>query len=319
MKRALFIGLDYYAYVGEIRSALARSGYETDYHPIDHTAFWAKAAKKVSPDAYRRRLDAHHRRLIEASAARRYDLVLFIQCHHVSPENMARLRALHPEARFVLYNWDALTTHDYRPWLPFFDRAFTFDPDDAAATGISYLPLFAIPRFFAVRHDRPKDYDLYFVGSMVTLQRFDALARLHGYCAAAGLRLKMHIRCTPWVRAMLALRGRRLPGLTLRSLDFDEIIDLMERSRGVFDFANHRQSGYTMRFIENMCAGEKTVTDNARVLDEEFYRDDRFLVVRDHDFSAVRDFLDRPVTSALDVRRWSVDNWVRILVEAGQV
>ncbi|MEG3179116.1 hypothetical protein [Sphingomonas sp. LT1P40] len=315
MSRMLFVGIDYYHYIPKIREAFGRLGFESDWYPIENAGFWAKTFKKFAPSAYRARLDAYHRRMIEATAGTHYDVVLFIQCHHVSLENMRRLRQLHPAARFVLYNWDSLTTHDYQPWLPLFDRAATFDPVDAAKIGITYLPLFAIRDYFEADKTRAKDFDLYFVGAIGSLHRFDALARLHDFCQANGIRTHFHLKCSPAVRLMLWRKRKSLPGLTLASLSFGGIIDLIERSRGVFDFANHKQTGYTMRFIENMCADQKIVTENARVLDEDFYRADRILVIRDFDFSGVKDFLARPITSQLDTERFSIDSWAAGLVE----
>ena len=315
MARVLFVGIDYYAYSRRIRDTFRALGHECDYWPIEDAGFVSKSFKKLAPAAYRRRLDAYHRRIVEASAGKGYDIVFFLQVHHVAPERLKRLRTLHPRARFVLYNWDSLTTHDYRPWLGFFDRAFTFDPEDAKALGIFYLPLFAIRPFFEIDRDRAKDFDLYFVGAIGTMNRFDALARLHAYCEAEGLRLRLHLKCSPVIRFQLLRTGRRLPGITLRSLSFEEIIDLMERSEGVFDFANHRQSGYTMRFIENMCADKKIVTENARVLDEDFYRPDRFLVTDGADFSGMPDFLRTPVASALETERFSLESWSRTILE----
>lgn len=316
MARILFIGIDFHGYAREICLAGERLGHTVDFRRIEDRGFTSKAVKKLAPKAYRRRLDAYHRRIVEESAATAYDVVLFIQVHHVAPDTLERLRILQPRAHFVLYNWDSLTTHDYRPWLRFFDAAATFDPEDAASLGITYLPLFAIPAFFAIDHDRPKDFDLYFVGAIGTLHRFDAVARLYAFCQAHGLATKFHLVCSPVMRARLMRAGKDLPGVTGTGIDFAAIIDLLERSRGTFDFANHKQSGYTMRLIENMCAERKIVTENRRILDEPFYRDDRFLVVDGHDFSAVPDFLARPIESDLDTRAFSVDNWLRRLIES---
>ena len=89
---------------------------------------------------------------------------------------------------------------------------------------------------------------------------------------------------------------------------------MLETSRATFDFANHKQSGYTMRLIENMCAGCKIITQNARIVNEPFYREDRFLLVDGHDFSAVPAFLNRPITSTLDVERHGIDSWAAQLI-----
>src|SRR5919112_4194510 len=100
MARVLFIGIDYYAYSRQIRDTFRALDHDCDYRPIEDAGFLAKTFKKLAPGAARRRLDAYHRRIIEASAGKAYDIVFFLQVHHVAPENMERLRALHPGARF---------------------------------------------------------------------------------------------------------------------------------------------------------------------------------------------------------------------------
>ena len=319
MARILFLGIDFYGYSSRISEAFERLGHSVDFRPMEDRGFAAKSAKKLAPRMYRKRLDAYHQRLVEESAGQAYDFVLFIQVHEWRHDAIERLRALHRDAQFVLYNWDSLTTHDFRPWMRHFDHVATFDPDDAAALGIAYLPLFAIPRFFEIDQTRPRRHDIYFVGAVGTMHRFDALARLHAFCEQAGLSRKFHLVCSPAVRARLVKEGKSLPGITGRPIDFEGIVDMLEVSRATFDFANHRQSGYTMRLIENMCAGRKIVTENPRILDEPFYRDDRFLLVDGHDFSALPDFLAKPVTSDLDVAAFGVDNWARRLIEREKV
>ncbi len=319
MSRILLIGIDYFAYAKEICAALRRLGHTVDFHPIEDAGFASKTAKKLAERTYARRLAAYHDRVIEGSAGNGYGTVLFIQCHHMQHSALERLRDLHPKARFVLYNWDSLATHDYCAWLRHFDHVATFDPADAQALGIAYLPLFAIPRFFEIDHQRAKTQDLYFVGAIGTLHRFAALERLHAFCEANRLATRFHLKCSPVMQLTLLKERKSLPGVTGRSLSFNGIVDMLEASRGTFDFANHAQTGYTMRLIENMCAGRKIVTENRRILDEPFYREDRFLLVDGYDFSQVPEFLARPITSQLDVEAFGIDNWAAQLLDREKV
>jgi hypothetical protein len=316
MARILYIGIDFYDYAARISGAFERLGHTVDFRAIEDRGFAAKSAKKLAGGLYTQRLRAYHRALIEESRAQRYDIVLFIQVHQFAHDELEALRAAQPQARFVLYNWDSLTTHDYRPYLRHFDHVATFDPEDArAVAGVAYLPLFAIPRFFEIDRAREPETDLYFIGAIGSMHRFDALARLHAFCDGAGLSTHFHLVCSPLVKARLWRTGRKLPGVTGQPIDFEAIIAILQNARATFDFANHRQSGYTMRLIENMCAGVKIVTENPRIVTERFYREDRFLLIDGEDFSGVPEFLARPITSQLDVREFHVDNWARALIK----
>jgi len=314
MARILLIGIDFYDYANRISAAFERLGHSVDFHAIEDRGFAAKSAKKLAPDTYERRRAAYHNRLIEQTSNIDYDVVLFIQVHQIRHEALEKLRAAQPNAHFVLYNWDSLTTHDFRPWMRHFDHVATFDPDDARSIGIAYLPLFAIPRFFEIDHARAPQQDLYFVGAIGSMNRFDALARLHDFCESSGLTTNFHLVCSPVVRLQLWRAGKSLPGVTGDSIDFEGIINMLEASRATFDFANHKQSGYTMRLIENMCAGRKIITENARILDEPFYRSDRFLLIDGHDFSAVPEFLATPITSDFDAHAFHIDRWAQQLI-----
>ena len=318
MARILFIGIDFYDYATRISSAFERLGHTVDFHPIEDRGFVAKSAKKLAFSAYEARRAAYHERLIEQSKAHDYDVVLFIQVHQMRHEALEKLRAAQPNAHFVLYNWDSLTTHDFRPWMRHFDHVATFDPDDARSIGVTYLPLFAIPRFFEIDHAKAPRQDLYFVGAIGSMNRFDALQRLHTFSEATRLSTRFHLVCSPVVRFQLWRAGKTLPGVTGDSIGCEDIVNMLEASRATFDFANHKQSGYTMRLIENMCAGRKIITENPRILDEPFYREDRFLLVDGHDFSAVPEFLATPITSQLDVEAFHVDSWARQLIAGAQ-
>lgn len=316
MPKMLFIGVDYYAYPKEIKKSFIRQGYEVEWHPIEPTDYWSKIQKIIMPGIYRKKVDDYHAAIAEKSAKTEFDIVLFIQVHQFSDENLSRIKSSQKGARFILYNWDALTTHDYRSFLPYFDKVATFDRCDADVHGIEHLPLFAIPEFFEVRRDLPKEYDLYFVGSLVTLSRLDALKKLREFCNTRNISLKLHMRCSPVMIARMIFTGQYIPGMTLISLSFGEIVNIMERSRATFDFANHQQTGYTMRFIENMCAGKKIVTDNHHVRDESFYSPDRFLIL-DRDamrLDGLLEFLERPAPDAEFSETFSIDSWSRELL-----
>lgn len=289
----LFIGLSYFSYTGRIVDCLRRRGYRVDYYPAETRTFWSKTARKFLPPLYRSGLARYHAAILAEAQAVPYDYVFFLQIHNLTVDYVESLRRSQPRAKFVLYNWDSLATHDYRPYLSLLDSVFTFDRDDARTVGARYLPLFALPEYFKTPEPRSPAYDIYFVGAVVTRERFAAVRKLDDYCREQGIRFAKHLHCSPAVLLMLLRNGLYMRGLTLRSLSTGQIVDLMNDSTAVFDFPNHQQSGFTMRLIENMCAGKKIVTSNARVRGEDFYSEDEFFVAENLDFAGLKDFLSR--------------------------
>lgn len=316
MARILFIGVNYFGYTRRIVEEMVVQGHHVSYHMIEPADIVSKIKKRYLVDDFSKVLHRHHHNIIRAESDNEYDIVLFLQIHQIELSLVRRLREEHDKAQFILYNWDSLRTHDYRPWISLLDRVITFDPEDAVNLSIDYQPLFALPEYSSSQRDEKKEFDLYCVGSASTPARVRALAALKDYCRAQNLRLKMHLYTSFATMVSHLRRGLWLREFTTRTLDQAQIISMMEKARGVADFANHSQSGYTMRFIENMCAGVKIVTSNRRVLSEDFYAPDRFLVVDFDRLQGVPEFLDEPITSNPDFQEFSLKRWVERLLAA---
>ena len=144
-------------------------------------------------------LDAHHAEIIDNLKNNYYDLVIFIQAHQISNHNLLRLKKTQDRAKFVLYNWDSIKTHDYTDKIWAFDKAFTFDPDDAARLGIGYLPLFCLSDFYQLDRTAKKINDIYFVGNIGTMRRFLALERFSAYCKDNDIFFKSYQDASPYI------------------------------------------------------------------------------------------------------------------------
>jgi len=315
VKKLLLVGLRYHDYTAAIIDEISRLGYEVAYHEIQPRTLYLKTLKVASPKAWQASLDEHHRQIVQRESGTRYDCVLFIQAHQFSGENMRALREQQRQARFVLYNWDSIATHDYRLHLGCFDQVYTFDPDDAATLGVGYLPLFCVRAFQDLQQRDQQDRCVYFVGNIVSVQRYEALSAFKQHCAKEGIHLRSFMACSPLVYTRLLRAGHMPADVSFRSIPQAQFVDMIERSTTVFDFANHRQAGYTMRIFENLCARKKIITNNARILREPFYFEDRIHVFEGLDFSGVKRFVQRDLAvPGQRFEQFHVQSFVRTLL-----
>ncbi|GLH74273.1 hypothetical protein GETHLI_27750 [Geothrix limicola] len=294
-KSVLFIGLDYHHYTRAILDEIRLAGFDVTNVDIQPRTLAFKIFKTVAAKRYQAYLDRHHRAAIDRASALRYDHVVFLQAHQISLENLARLRQTQPQAVFTLYNWDSLDNHDYLAHTPHFDRVLTFDYDDAQRHGFGYLPLFCVRPIQAARHDRARPFTVSMVGNIVNLKRYEAVQAFAGYCDNHGIQFDRYLVVSPVVLWRLLMAGIRPKGLHFRTISPQLFARMTEDSLAVFDYANHQQSGYTMRTIENLCAGKKIITNNKRVETDWFYSPDRFHCFEGFDFQGVRAFLETPI------------------------
>jgi hypothetical protein len=314
-KTILFVGLWYHDYTQSMIDEMVAQGHTVEYVDIQPRSLAFKVFKTLAPALYQRYLAAHHRRAILATRGRRFDTVLFLQAHQMSLENMRLLKELQPMAEFLLYNWDALSNHDYLPQAPFFDQVYTFDKVDAERHGFQYLPLFCMRFIQQLRRGRAPSRTVYTIGNIVNIQRYQAIERFRAYCQAHRIELTTYLVCSPVVYARMLLRGIVPRGVYLRSIKRKQFSAMVEEAAAVFDFANHAQTGYTMRTIENLCAGKKIITNNRLITADSFYSADRVLCFEGFDFGAVSAFLDVPLQRAEErFTAFHIQSFIRTLL-----
>lgn len=293
--RILFFGLNYHGYTQALRDEMQRAGYLVSYVDLQPRRVLAKALRTLLPGVYAKVQHAHLDRAIAAAARQTFARVIFLQAHQITTDQLGRLRHQHRQTPFILYNWDSLTTQDYRPQARYFDRVLTFDAKDAADHGFEYLPLFATRFIQDLRQDRADAKTVAMIGNIVTTRRYRAVQDFRAYCQINGINFRSYLKISPVVWARLLRQGIVPRGVHFIDITQENMTDLLESASAMFDFANHEQTGLTMRTMESLCAGKKIVTNNADIQNATFYTKDRVHVFAGADFGDVTGFLRRPL------------------------
>lgn len=297
MMKVLFVGLDYHDYTRNLVAEMEAQGAEVTFVDIQPRSLFFKVFRTLARSWYDAFLRCYHAKKLRAAMATRFDRVIFLQAHQVGLGLLAEIRALQPSVPFVLYNWDSLSTHNYLPQTKYFDEVFTFDRADAERHGFHYLPLFGSREMQALRRDRARPRNVYVVGNIVNPKRYEAIRAFKAYCKQNGISFHCFMKISPVVYLHLLRAGKVPRGVSLRSIDQKKFHRMIEHSSAVFDFANHQQSGHTMRTIENLVCGKKIITNNTWVRKEAFFSEDRIMVYEGLDFSGVSAFLDMPLAA----------------------
>jgi hypothetical protein len=312
--RVLLVARDYMFYTGDIAAAIQSAfGASVRFFPVEPAGIAYKLTRYCRP-LRRGWLARYHRRIQAEVASEPIDIALFIHVHPIG-ELLAMWRQVLPDARFVLYSWDSLRTHNYLPLIDYFDRVMTFDRSDSEAHArLEYLPLFFSERFVALRTETRRRYDLAFVGTAFHSRRYDELERVRAALLASGIRLYDYVLVSPILYLRSLATGKRLRRVHFRSMRVDDLVRAYGCSRAILDLPNNVQTGYTMRTFEALGAHRKLVTTRASIVGEDFFTSESVLVLDGDLDGLTREFLDGELRLAPCIDQYSLTNWLRRLL-----
>lgn len=315
----LLIAPDFFGYSKEIKAALHRRGVNAmvyDDRPATDTL--TKSLIRISPRILKNKADAYFDRVIEAARVHPITEVLVIKGQALSCDAIRRMRAAFPAARFTLYFWDSYQnmSPDSPQKVALFDRAFTFDPIDAASDSrLQYRALFYLDEYGSL----PKveqDIDLFFFGTIHS-DRYQVLKRL-SQALPAQVRVKKILyfasRLVYWARRVLqpAFWTAKTSEFIFKPVPKAELKALLARSRIVLDIERPIQAGLTMRTLETVGARKKIITTNPFAAKTDFYRPENVLVIDRNNIVIPPEFLSSEFVElpAEISRKYTLNGWL---------
>ena len=315
----LLIGGGFFGYAKEIAATLERRDRKVrwfeDRPAVDNLT---KVLVRLAPALVSANAEAYFDSIIEAVRSQPIRDVLVIKGESLSPAAIRRLRHALPQARFTLYFWDSYRNMPANSVekVSLFDKAFSFDPLDAAADSrLSYRPLFFLDEY-AHLPQVAHDIDVLFFGTVHT-DRYRVLKRLERVLPA-NLRFEkvLYFPSTAVYRARRVFapafwRARR-DEFVFRPLGKGEIQALIGRARIVVDVERSIQAGLTMRTVEMLGAGKKLITTNPQALLADFFDPSNVAVIDRLRPALPAGFLSAPyvVQPAERLQRYSLSGWL---------
>jgi hypothetical protein len=323
-QRVLLVVPRFFGYDRDIQDELQRRGAVVDWlpdRPFDTPAMIALT--KLRPKWVLPAVDRLYERLLGEFGATDYDLILVVNGQTLSGHTLRRLRVAYPSAQIVLYMWDSVANRAHvRENLSMFDRAYTFDPEDAAQYQFRLRPLFYGHGFNATQSltSSPR-YQISFVGTAHT-DRFAVVDRLRaGLSEGVSTYWYLYLQA-PWVMHYYRLtnpsmRRARYEDFNFVPLEKEMLQFVFAESHSILDIEHPRQVGLTMRTFETLGAGKKLVTTNAGIRDYDFYSPENICVIDRAVPRIPSDFFYSPFSPLSDAirRRYSISGWLDEILE----
>lgn len=324
-KRVLFFAPNSFGYEYEIKKELERQGAIVTLHDErPSNAAFVKAIIRLNKKLVRFYTDNYFDSILKKYTNTYFDFVFVLRGEAFSPLVMKNFRVQFPKACFILYLWDSIKNNNTLEIIPFFDKVYSFDRQDALKySTLSFLPLFYLREYAELdAYDDNNPNKIMFVGT-VHSDRYLFIERLK-------LALKYQQVCVDtyyfFQSKLLYLRKRLLDSsfrntsvndFKYASLEKKEIVNKMKYSKAVLDIQHPSQMGLTMRSIETFGGNRKLITTNCDIVNYDFYTPKNVLVINrneptDQLVEAIQKFMITPYQTVSEqvYKKYSITNWV---------
>lgn len=316
-KKILVIAPLFFGYEMEICKEIQRRGAEVNYladRPFSQP--WQTALTRIAPMLIQPWVNRLYRKQLTKFTAANYDVILVVNGQTLSKQVLIELKLAFPKAQFILYMWDSL---DNRPGMVrkmvYYDKIFSFDPEDARKYRVSLRPLFFIQGF-----ERPLahafDYQLSFIGT-VHSDRYQVICKLRKQLASnikTYWYLYLQAPSVYWVYRTLkpAMRHARKEEFIFAPLNKKRVQEVFAGSQVVLDIEHPHQRGLTMRTFETMGANKKLITTNTSIRQYDFFKEGNICVIDRNNPEVPLDFWTQsyqPILPAL-YYKYSLAGWL---------
>lgn len=184
---------------------------------------------------------------------------------------------------YLYWNLVGRARHLLPKCVPDFVTKWTYDKRDAEEYDLRLLDSLGYPTMY-IRDHKSQDIDLLFVGS--DKGRAETILGLRDRLERDGFKVDFRI--------MPDGRFSRWRSFYSAPMDYEEIADLISRSKAILNVCLPGQSGATLRDYESVFNRVKLVTNNSNIASFPFYKSENVLLLGTFSAPELRAFLDSP-------------------------
>lgn len=297
----LIVGNEFYDYQNGIIECLKEKGYEADFISLDYKRnLMSRIVNKLIGKYLYNRNDLN--KLYKHIQNNNYDVLFVIVGNTISKSFLKKIN--NKKIIKILYLWDDIKrVPNYKKNVSFYDYVFTFDKNDSINYDLEYYPLF----HRGGNSIQEKDIDLLFIGWLHS-DRLKILKQIY----EDNLDLKCYFKVF-LNKSQLKYLKKDIPNewLLKKTINNEELINLMKRSKGIVDINFPSQKGLTIRTIESLPYNLKIFTTNSEIKSYDFYKEEMISIIDRSNPLIDRKVLDNNGKyDSLIIQKYSLDNWV---------
>lgn len=281
--RILLIAPKFNGYYSDIVDELKRQSHEVDYFFDEN--YLKGACKYIAKYfIYYRSLmfDKYFKNEMMRVNHKHFDIILLIfggRC--IEEKHIQEIKALHPEAKLIYYNWDSVKNFpNVLGFLHLFDERWSFDQNDCEKYGFQFLPLFYCNKKIAGE-------PIYDVATIMGFSSNKAKSfALVKSKLPDNIRMNQNLvlpsKLSFFKNKVLhprLFKGFKKNDFLYSSLSRDESYQVMANARAIIDCPLDGQNGLTIRTFEVLAQNRKLITTNSNVVNYDFYDSRNIFVI----------------------------------------
>lgn len=224
-------------------------------------------------------------------------------------EYLEWLHKVFPKAQFNFSygNMVGKARHLLPDQIPSYYRIWTYDEYDSSKYGIRLISGGAYYTSFVVPKQQP-EYDVIYVGA--DKGRGEYILELEKKMNSLGLKTKFVIVANGRLSKRKSYYKKFMP--------YDEIVDLVSRSKAVLNVALENQKGITIRDMESLFFDVKLLTTNKNIVNTDIYNPNNVYVIDGLNIDDLQKFMDLPHTPLSDEikNRYTFDNYIEEVISS---
>lgn len=236
--------------------------------------------------------------IIRNNREKDFDYILVCRGEAFTPLVVGRLREAFPKAKMILYLWDILRTTNVSEVIPYFDKAFSFDPDDVASNSkLIFRPTFFVPQYAEIEQSDVHHYDVMFVGTLHS-NRYKIIRNFISVFEGMGLSFYVYlyvpsriVYIKDWIRKFPYIK---VSNVRFTPITMPDTVKVLLETKVVLDINYTSQKSLSMRAFEALAARRKYITTNPEIRHYDFY-DERNILVIDLEHPVIpKSFIESP-------------------------
>lgn len=202
----------------------------------------------------------------------------FIISREFSKDFIEELKRRMPNIKVILFIWDKLEYTPFHESYKCFDYIFSFDKVDTKNHNFLFRPSFYLDSFrekLIPFHNR--EYDFYYIGQLREKKRLLFLEKFYAYFKEKDMKFFMKIFNDLKDKSIFVPNEL----LLTKKISYSENMQKIKNSKVVLDISYKQQTGLTLRCFEALATETKIITDNADILNYDFYNSNNIFYLKD--------------------------------------